>query len=59
MIDTISADYVFISEQVSSTCCTEFWKEQAKKIVEIGQKPLHQSKVRGFRNERKVVCVMV
>lgn len=59
MISTISADYFFISEQVSSTRSTEFWEEEAKKIVKISQKHLHEMKVGGILNERKVVCVMV
>lgn len=59
MISTICADYLFISEQVSSTRSTEFWEKQTKKIVEICLKHLHEMKVGGFLNERKVVCVMV
>jgi hypothetical protein len=59
MISTISADYLFISEQVSSTCCAEFRKEQAKKIMYISQEPFHEWKVRGICIGREILYVMV
>jgi hypothetical protein len=48
MINTIGTDYIFVFEQVLTTCCAKFRKEQAKKIIEICQEPIHEIKVRGF-----------